>query len=240
LKTFFRFFTACLIAVSLFLTNISNHASASEYNSSGFVSITNVDPGIMTEVRYYTNYNFIGDRIDGYEEPLALMTKEAAYALKAVNSELLPKGYCLKIYDAYRPQMAVDHFVRWAKDLNDTRMKPYFYPNVDKSLLFVEGYIASRSGHSRGSTIDLTIFDMKNNCDLDMGGTFDYFGTKSHPYYSNITQQQYNNRMLLRELMLKHGFRGIDTEWWHFTLNNEPYPYTYFKFPINSRIVANN
>ena len=211
---------------------VSCFAAVSNLDSSGFVVLTDIVPDAIIELRYHTLYNFVGDRIRGYEEPVALVTRETAAALRRVNAELAPLGYTIKIYDAYRPQMAVDHFVEWAKNANDTRMKSYFYPEEQKANLFAHGYIASRSGHSRGSTVDLTLFDINNNCDVDMGGTFDYFGYRSYPSYPNITEQQKKNRLLLRSVMLKHGFRGIDTEWWHYTLNNEPYPTTYFNFPI--------
>jgi len=170
--------------------------------------------------------------VRGYEEPVALVTREAAYALQEVNKELLPLGYTIKVFDAYRPQMAVDYFVEWARDLNDVRMQSYFYPEERKANLFAHGYIASRSGHSRGSTVDLTLYDLRNQCDVDMGGTFDYFGYRSYPYFPNLTEDQKRNRQLLRSVMYKHGFHGIDTEWWHFTLNNEPYPNQYFNFLV--------
>ena len=175
-----------------------------------------------------------GDRINGYEEPLAFLTKEAAQALKEVSDDVKAKGYRLKIYDAYRPQMAVSHFVEWAKDADDIRMKPYFYPELEKDVLFPQGYIMEHSGHSRGSTIDLTLFDMNTEKELDMGGTFDYFGELSHPDYTDITEKQYANRMILRDAMMAHGFNPLTEEWWHFTLKDEPYPDTYFTFPINS------
>ena len=146
----------------------------------------------------------------------------------------MEKGYRLKIYDAYRPQMAVTHFMNWALDEDDTRMKEYFYPELDKEVLFPQGYIAEHSGHSRGSTVDLTLFDMTTEKEVDMGGTFDYFGELSHPDYTGITEEQYANRMLLRDVMVKHGFKPLEEEWWHFTLEDEPYPDTYFTFPINS------
>ncbi len=206
-------------------------------DSSDFVLLSDVAPDIIQEIRYYSTYNFIGDRVDGYEEPVALMTKEAAVALKAASDELVAKGYRLKIFDAYRPQMAVTNFVNWAKDINDTRMKEYFYPELDKSVLFPQGYIAEYSGHSRGSTVDLTLFDMSTGKEVDMGGTFDYFGELSHPDYMEITEQQYANRMLLREMMLKHGFKPLEEEWWHFTLANEPYKNTYFTFPVSTESV---
>lgn len=203
-------------------------------DSSDFVLLSDAVPDAILEIRYYSTYNFVGDRIDGYEEPLAFLTKEAASALKDVSDELMAKGYRLKIFDAYRPQMAVSHFMRWALDPDDTRMKEYFYPELEKDMLFPQGYILEHSGHSRGSTVDLTLFDMKTEKEVDMGGTFDYFGELSHPDYTGITEEQYNNRMILREAMLAHGFEPLAEEWWHFTLGNEPYPDTYFTFPINS------
>ena len=209
-----------------------------EMDSSDFVLLTDVVPDAILEIRYYSTYNFVGDRIDGYEQPTALLTKEAAAALKNASDELKAKGYRLKIYDAYRPQKAVTHFMNWAKDIDDTRMKEYFYPELDKSVLFDQGYIAEKSGHSRGSTVDLTLFDMKTEKEVDMGGTFDYFGELSHPdYKEGITEEQYNNRMILRDAMINNGFKPLVEEWWHFTLENEPYPDTYFQFPVNESSV---
>lgn len=203
-------------------------------DSSDFVVITEVVPDVILEIRYYSTYNFVGARIDGYEEPVALFTREAAEALKAVSDDVKAQGYRLKIYDSYRPQMAVDHFVRWAEDLEDKAMKPYFYPLEDKEFLFDKGYIAAHSGHTRGSTVDLTLFDMATGKELDMGGTFDYFGIISHPSYTEtLTEQQLANRMILRNAMMRHGFNPIVEEWWHFTLNNEPFPDTYFTFPVH-------
>lgn len=198
----------------------------------GFVYVAEVIPDVIQEIRYYSTYNFVGTRIDGYNEPQCILTKEAAIALKAVSDELIQEGYVLKLYDGYRPQRAVDHFVRWAENVDDTLMKPCFYPEVDKSLLFKQGYIFERSGHSRGSTIDLTLIDKVSGRELDMGGVFDYFGELSHPDYKNISGQQKANRQILRKAMLRHGFKPLDSEWWHFTLKNEPYPDTYFDFPI--------
>ena len=217
-----------------------------EMDSSGFVNITDVVPDAILEIRYYSTYNFVGARIDGYEQPFALITKEAADSLRAVSDELLDKGYRIKIYDAYRPQMAVDHFVRWAEDISDTTMRQVFYPNVDKSLLFEQLYIMERSGHTRGSTVDLTLVDALSGREVDMGGVFDWFGGESHPDYcgnpdtgewsemeNGLTEQQFRNRQVLREAMLRHGFKPLDSEWWHFTLANEPYPDTYFNFPVS-------
>ena len=197
-----------------------------------FVTLADAVPDAILEIRYYSTYNFVGERIDGYDEPCALLTKEAAKALKAASDECVKRGYRLKIYDAYRPQRAVAHFVRWAGNIADTCMKAHFYPNLDKSVLFAQGYIAERSGHSRGSTVDLTLFDTRTGKEVDMGGTFDWFGKESHPSYSGITKEQFANRMLLREIMVSHGFKPIEEEWWHFTLENEPYPYTYFDFTV--------
>lgn len=203
-------------------------------DSSDFVLLSEAVPDAILEIRYYSTYNFVGDRIDGYEEPLAFLTKEAAAALREVSDDLVSQGYRLKIFDAYRPQMAVTNFMEWALDTDDVRMKDYFYPELDKDVLFPQGYIAEHSGHSRGSTVDLTLFDMTTEREVDMGGTFDYFGELSHPDYTEITPEQYENRMILRNAMMAHGFKPLAEEWWHFTLENEPYPDTYFTFPINS------
>ena len=222
-------------------------------DSSQFVNLTDAVPDAILEIRYYGTYNFVGARIDGYEQPTALLTKKAAEALKAVSDDVIAKGYRLKIYDAYRPQKGVDHFVRWAEDLQDTKMKPYFYPDLDKSVLFDQEYIMLKSGHTRGSTVDLTLFDMKLEKEVDMGGTFDWFGPESHPDFCgnpdtgeytgdnskspstpkrSITPEQFANRMILRRAMLSHGFKPLSTEWWHFTLVEEPFPETYFTFPV--------
>ena len=202
-------------------------------DTSQFVTLTDVVPDAILEIRYFGTYNFVGDRIDGYLEPTALLTKQAADSLRAVSDDVIKLGYRLKIYDAYRPQMAVDHFVRWAADFDDTRMKTYFYPNLEKNVLFPQEYICEKSGHTRGSTLDLTLFDMTTEKELDMGGTFDWFGPESHPDYTEgITKQQFQNRMILRDAMMRHGFKPFNTEWWHFTLENEPFPDTYFTFPV--------
>ena len=201
---------------------------------SGFVVLADLVPGIVQEIRYYSTYNFIGDRIDGYEEPCAILTREAARAVEAASNELLVQGYRLKVFDAYRPAAAVKHFVFWGIEDQDVRMKPYFYPDLEKQALFAEGYIAKRSSHSRGSTIDLTLLDMKTSKELDMGSPFDFFSEVSHPDYRGITEEQYRNRMLLQRVMVRNGFVPLDCEWWHFTLKDEPYPDTYFDFPVSS------
>ena len=215
-----------------------------------FVSIPEAIPDAILEIRYFSTYNFIGDRIDGYLAPTALLTRAAADSLRAVSDDLMRMGYRIKIYDAYRPQMAVDHFVRWAADQKDQRMKSCFYPDLRKNVLFKQGYIMEKSGHSRGSTVDLTIFDMAAGKEVDMGGTFDWFGPESHPDFcgdpdtgvydakagrkrNGITETQFRNRLILREAMLRHGFKPLDEEWWHFTLKNEPFPDTYFTFPVH-------
>ena len=213
---------------------------------SQFVNLADAVPDAILEIRYYSTFNFVGTRIDGYLAPVALLTRQAADSLRAVSDDLKKQGYRLKIFDAYRPQCAVDHFVRWASNVKDTMMKSYFYPEVPRNRLFELGYISSKSGHTRGSTVDLTLFDMKTEKEVDMGGTFDWFGPESHPdfggnpstgkYKSNsrITAEQFHNRMILRKAMVRHGFKPIDTEWWHFTLKNEPFPNTYFNFPVKS------
>ena len=206
-------------------------------DSSGFVLLADYVPGILQEIRYHSTYNFIGDRIDGYEEPCALLTKEAARALKNVSNELNVQGYRLKVFDAYRPACAVRHFVLWGIDDLDLRMKPFFYPELEKQELFQKGYIASRSSHSRGSTVDLTLLDMKTGKELDMGSPFDWFSEASHPDYAGVTEEQHENRMLLRSAMLRNGFLPFDCEWWHFTLADEPYPEVYFDFPVASGAV---
>lgn len=201
---------------------------------SAFTVLADAVPLVVQEIRYYSTYNFIGDRIDGYEEPCALLTKEAARALKAVSNEMLVQGYRLKVFDAYRPACAVKRFVMWGLEDQDVRMKPYFYPDLEKQALFAEGYIASRSSHSRGSTVDLTLLDMKTGREVDMGSPFDLFSEVSHPDYRGITEEQYANRMMLQRVMVRNGFAPLDCEWWHFTLKNEPFPDTYFAFPVSA------
>ena len=203
-----------------------------EMDASDFVVLADYVPSIVQEIRYHSTYNFVGDRIDGYEEPIALCTKECARALKGVAAELFVQGYRLKVFDAYRPATAVKHFVLWGIEDVDQRMKEYFYPNIDKTDTFKLGYIASRSSHSRGSTVDLTLLDMATGREVDMGSPFDLFDEISHPSYTGITDDQYQMRMLLQKTMMRAGFVPIDCEWWHFTLADEPYPDTYFAFPV--------
>lgn len=201
-------------------------------DSRGFVNVSQAVPDVLTDIRYYTSFNFTGRRIDGYEAPLALLTREAAQALKQASRKAVSLEYRLKIFDAYRPQMAVDHFVRWASDPADILMKPFFYPDMEKKDIIPGGYILEHSGHTRGSTVDLTLFDMKSQNDLDMGAPFDFFGPVSHPDSTLVSPAQHKNRMLLQSLMTGSGFSSLKEEWWHFTLENEPYPETYFTFPV--------
>ena len=211
-----------------------DYEKAAQMDASRFVLLADYVPGVVQEIRYYSTYNFVGDRIDGYEEPCAIITKDAARALKAVSSEMNVMGYRLKIFDAYRPAKAVKHFVFWGIEDMDLRMKPFFYPELEKQELFVKGYIASRSSHSRSSTVDLTLLDMGTGREVDMGSPFDLFSEVSHPDYMGVTEEQYQNRMLLQSVMVRNGFVPIDCEWWHFTLRNEPFPETYFDFPVSS------
>lgn len=245
-----RKITSLYLIAGITLAACNNIKKTPQYDSSDFVAITDVVPDVILEIRYYGTYNFVGTRIDGYKAPVAMLTRRAADSLRAVSDDVMSQGYRLKIYDAYRPQQGVDHFVRWAADIADTTMRRYFYPDVDKSLLFEQDYIMAKSGHTRGSTVDLTLFDMNTEKELDMGGTFDWFGIESHPDFCGnpetgqydaaaaaatrraITASQFENRMILRRAMLSHGFKPLDSEWWHFTLADEPYPDTYFEFPV--------
>ena len=200
----------------------------------GFVYLKNIIPTIEVEMRYFSGNNFIGEQINGYSRAKAIVTKEAAQELKKIQEELEKHNLGLKIYDAYRPQMAVDHFVSWAKILGDTLKKNEFYPNVKKKDLFKEHYISSRSGHSRGSTVDITVIDLSTDKkkELDMGSPYDFFGKESWVSNQNLTSKQIKNRKILQDVMNKYNFRNYPQEWWHFTLRNEPYPNTYFNFTI--------
>ena len=208
-----------------------------EMNASGFVLLSDYVPAVIQEIRYYSTYNFVGDRIDGYEQPCAIMTKEAARVLKEISNKLNVMGYRIKVFDAYRPATAVRHFTLWGVDDLDLRMKPFFYPDLEKHELFRKGYIASKSSHSRGSTIDLTLLDMKTGKEVDMGSPFDYFSEMSHPDFKGITKEQYENRMFLQDVMVRGGFEPYDCEWCHFTLRDEPYPDTYFDFPVSTEVL---
>jgi D-alanyl-D-alanine dipeptidase len=191
------------------------------------IDVHAVAPTVVEDMRYFGSHNFIGRPIHGYKAAKCLLSEKAAFALAKVQNELAFFGMSLKVYDCYRPQRAVDDFVAWAADLGDTKMKAEFYPQVDKSMLFKEGYIAAKSGHSRGSTVDLTIEG------LDMGTPFDLFDPLSHTVNPALTPVQRRNRLLLRATMEKHGFKNLDEEWWHFTLVNEPFSDRYFDLEIN-------
>ncbi len=221
-----------------------------------FIDIKQVIPTIQVEARYYTDNNFVGRRINGYLAPICLLTKQAALALERVQNQLIPMGLSLKVYDCYRPQMAVNDFAEWAEKADDTRMKTEYYPTIDSKLsLFQNGYIAYHSGHSRGSTVDLTIIPFGTNIptynpsrkevactepqairapdnSLDLGTGFDCLSPISHPDNQMLSPQIRANRLLLQTLMVNAGFKPLTTEWWHFTLNDEPYPKTYFDFPV--------
>ncbi|MFD4138190.1 M15 family metallopeptidase [Streptomyces sp. NPDC058572] len=227
-----------------------------------FVALRSVAPTITEEMRYTTVHNFVGDRIDGYRQPLCILTRPAADALRRAQARLLRQGYSLKVYDCYRPQRAVDHFVRWAKDLQDETMKQEFYPHVDKSRLFADGYIAEKSGHSRGSTVDLTLVKLPAlptrpylpgeplvpcfaprserfpDNSVDMGTGYDCFDTLSHTDDPRITAKQRANRQMLKSTLVAEGFVNLPEEWWHFTYKPEPFPGTFFDFPVARRSVA--
>lgn len=252
----FKMTHAVLLAVTLLLAIPPPASYCADTMPDTFVDIETVIPDILLDIRYFGEHNFLGQKVDGYLAPKCILTRQAAQALAEAQKDLTPFSMSLKIYDCYRPQQAVDHFVRWAKDIDDTKTKKEFYHTVDKQNLFRDGYIDSRSGHSRGSTVDLTIVPLPApiqpsyvtgeplaECflpagvrfadnSLDMGTGFDCFHELSHPENKNLGPQQRSYRLLLKTLMAKHGFRSYEKEWWHFTLNNEPYPDTYFNFPV--------
>ena len=227
------FFT--LIMVVLVCFNSCYKASVETGKNSlpeGFVYIGDILPDVIFEIRYFSTYNFVGERVEGYILPVAIISLEAANALKQANVELREAGYAIKVFDAFRPQRAVNHFVRWAEAKYDVKTQAYFYPDIDKKSLIPDGYIAERSGHSRGSTVDLTIIDMMTGKELDMGSPFDFFGLESHHDTDLITDEQAQNRLILKNAMVNAGFRPYAEEWWHYTLENEPFPDTYFDFPV--------
>ncbi|SDB47140.1 D-Ala-D-Ala dipeptidase vanX. Metallo peptidase. MEROPS family M15D [Flavobacteriaceae bacterium MAR_2010_188] len=220
---FTLFFTALIL---------SSFQIAKKTLPNGFVYVKEVITDIDVELRYFTDNNFVGDTITDYNKNELILTKPAAVALREVQNQLMQQNLCLRIYDGYRPQGAVNHFIKWARKLDDTLMKQQFYPEVKKRNLFNSGYIASRSGHSRGSTVDLTIIDAATGKPLDMGSPYDFFGEVSWIEHKGISDAQRKNRQLLQKVMAKNGFRNYPKEWWHFTLRNEPFPGTYFDFPI--------
>jgi len=198
----------------------------------GFVDVGDLIPGLVTDLRYFGTENFVGECIEGYESGRLLATRDAALALREVQHELAECGLALKVFDAYRPQRAVNHFISWANDASDVRRKAEYYPHLDKDQLFPAGYLLEFSSHSRGSTVDLTLIDRGSGVELDMGTPFDFFDPSSWPASLEVGAQQRANRMLLRSMMCRHGFVPVAEEWWHFTLHNEPYPDTWFDFPI--------
>ena len=224
-----------------------------------FVALDEVDPTILHDIRYHEQHNFVGRRIHDYYDPICVLTRPAAEALAQAQQALRPQGYTLKVYDCYRPQTAVDDFVGWARRLHDDRMKAEFYPRVDKSRLFADGYIAERSGHSRGSTVDLTLVRLPAAAQprwrpsmglvdcaapyaerfpdntIDMGTGFDCFDTLSHTLDPRIQGQARENRLLLKRTLEAAGFRNYELEWWHYTLRDEPFPDTFFDFPVSRR-----
>lgn len=198
----------------------------------GFVYVKDVIPDIILEMRYAGTNNFMGVKVTGYNKETAILTRAAANALAKVQNDLKDMGYCLKIFDAYRPQKAVDHFIKWSRMENDTIRKKDFYPNLPKDQLFRLGYIATRSGHSRGSTVDLTLVKSDSGEQVDMGGSYDFFSEISHYNTSQITEEQRRNRQILSSTMQKHGFYPYTQEWWHFTYRPEAFPSTYFDFDV--------
>ena len=220
------------LAAALTATTAAVRSQAGAARPADFVRLSGAIPGIVVDVRYYGDDNFVGAPIDGYEAPAALLTQSAAAALRQVQASLRPHGFALKVFDAYRPQTAVDHFVRWAADPADDRTKAAYYPDVPKSELFTRGYIAEASGHSRGSTVDLTVVRLSDGAELDMGTPFDFFGPESAVAYGNLTDTQRANRSLLADAMHAHGFEPYPEEWWHYTLADEPYSESYFDFPV--------
>jgi D-alanyl-D-alanine dipeptidase len=222
-----------------------------------FINVQQVIPQLQTDIRYDSDHNFVGRKIKGYEDPVCLLSRQAANALKTVETQLLVKGLTLKAYDCYRPQTAVNDFAHWATEINNVTMRDEFYPTINKANLFKQGYIAYQSGHSRGSTIDLTIVPLNSHIpvydpqaklvactapqqqrfpdnSLDFGTGYDCFSPMAHPSYQNLSAKAKANRMLLQSLMKQVGFQPLSTEWWHFTLVDEPYPNTYFDFPVRN------
>ncbi|WP_217239526.1 M15 family metallopeptidase [Streptomyces sp. AC555_RSS877] len=256
--------TLCAALLAVATASATAGASTDPKAPENFVALRTVDPTILQEMRYFTPHNFVGERIDGYRQPLCILTRPAAEALHQAQVNLLRQGYTLKVYDCYRPQHAVDHFVRWAKDLDDEAMKSEFYPDVDKTRLFEDGYIAEKSGHSRGSTMDLTIVKLPAKptrpyvpgeslvpCyapkderfpdnSVDMGTGFDCFDTLSHTLDPRIQGEQRTNRLLLKSTLESLGFVNLAEEWWHYTYKPEPCPDTYFDFPVSAKSLTNS
>lgn len=252
-KSIFLFFTLCINSIILYASPVILNLEKKPQN---FVYLKDIDPTIIQEMRYAGYHNFVGHPLPGYEKATCILTREAAEQLKAIQQQLKPLGYSLKVYDCYRPQKTVDFFIVWSQDIKQQSMKAEFYPNVNKKDVFKLNYVAAQSSHSRGSTIDLTIVKLPakiqpvyrpnqplvscyapyqqryRDNSINMGTGYDCFDKLAHPDNTNISSQEYLNRMFLNYWMTKYGFVGVETEWWHFTLKNEPYPGTYFNFVI--------
>jgi zinc D-Ala-D-Ala dipeptidase len=228
--------TCALLALLALAAHATAQAPASTQASAqqrpaAFVDAATVVPGLILDMRYAGSHNFVGRPIDGYAAPRCLLTRAAASALAAVAADLKPRGLVLKAFDCYRPTRAVADFLRWAHDPNDQKMKAEFYPDVDKRTLFRDGYIASRSAHSRGSALDVTLARADGQ-EIDMGTPFDFFSLKSWPGNPAVGQTAYANRDMLAGVMAEHGFKPYNHEWWHFALRHEPFPQTYFNFVV--------
>jgi D-alanyl-D-alanine dipeptidase len=221
-----------LLAVGFCSVLLTVAGAEAQSRHPNFVDAAQVIPGLAVDIRYFETSNFVGRRIDGYEAPICLLTREAAAALAAVHRDLAAGGLGVKVFDCYRPARAVAHFVRWARDSSDQHTKREYYPDFDKRDLFRDGYISLRSGHSRGSTIDLTLVRLADGQALEMGSPFDFFGPRSGRSDRSIAADAQANRRALAAAMVRRGFRGYWKEWWHFTLAGEPFPETYFDFPI--------
>ena len=219
-------------AVVLALLPAALAQARDERRPESFVDAASVAPGLMVEARYASSHNFVGAPIDGYDKPICYLTRPAAAALAQVVTDLEPRGLTLKVFDCYRPARAVAHFMRWARSPRDQSMKAEFYPNIDKGTLFRDGYVATHSGHSRGSTVDLTLAGKADGRELDMGTPFDFFSPRSWPSDRSVGAAAQANRALLAQAMRRRGFRPYDKEWWHFTLRHEPFPQSYFDFPV--------
>jgi D-alanyl-D-alanine dipeptidase len=219
-------------AIALLLLLLTSHSARAQTMPAEFVDAATVVDGLVVEMRYFGADNFVGKRIDGYEAPRCLLTRRAAAALSAVQRDLAGRGLGLKVLDCYRPTRAVAHFARWARDLADLARKADYYPDIDKRNLFRLGYIAERSGHSRGSTVDITLVQRSGGGNPDMGTPFDFFSPKSWPADNSVGTTARRNRALLAAAMAHAGFQAYAKEWWHFTLRNEPFPASYFDFPV--------
>ena len=219
-----------MLSRNIFLVLFFINYSCSDL-AEGFVYINDLDNRINIDLRYSTENNFTGKVIDGYRSNKAIISTEAAMALIQVQNDLDQMNLSLKIFDAYRPQMSVNYFINWSNDPLDTINKSIYYPKIKKSELFPLGYIAERSGHSRGSTVDLTIVDNTTFKELDMGTPYDFFGPESATNFTGITDKQSSNRLLLLETMTRNGFKNYSKEWWHYTLKEEPFN-DYFNFVI--------